>query len=270
VRALVSVVICAACTQHKANHGVDAAGGEQDAAPNSPDAPTGPTITVLRGVDRAGAFTIAEATTLKNSHGVEWTGVYIGGACSAGSGWTKAGLTQMASQLGWVFMPIYVGQQAPSICGRADLSATKGASDGADAAVQMQAFGWAPNRKIPVCLDLEAGSYSYSPSGAQAYAKAWRDAVRSAGYLAYLYSNPTAIDAFYDASVTFDGVWPASWPYTSFANVSPYDLTSLGTRYTHQNRAWQYAGSFAVSGAGNVDGDTSDLLLAPAPGGTNL
>ncbi len=196
--------------------------------------------------------------------------MYIGGPCNGGSGWTKAGVAAMASQLHWLFMPIYVGQQSPSICGATDLSATRGASDGAEAAAQMKTFGWEPNRKIPVCLDLEAGSYSYSPSGALAYAHAWRDAVRNAGYLAYLYSNPTAINALYDANVVFDGAWPASWFYTNFANVSPSDLNQLGTRYTHQNRAWQYAGSFAVSGAGDVDGDTSDLLLAPAPDGTNL
>jgi len=272
------MLACVACTRaNVSNHNdgsIDAqAGGDGGNATHdamtTPDA-AGPTITVMRGVDRASAFSITEATTLKTNHGVEWTGVYIGGPCSAGSGWTKSGLTTMASQLGWVFMPIYVGQQSPSICGASNLSASRGTSDGNDAVAQMGAFGWEPNRKIPVCLDLEAGSYSNNPSGAMAYARAWRDAVRGAGYLAYLYSNPTAINALYDASIVFDGAWPASWFYTSFANVSPSDLTQLGTRYTHQNRAWQYAGAFAVSGAGSVDGDTSDLLLAPAPGGTNL
>lgn len=241
-----------------------------DAAPLPPDAPPPPPITVLRGVDRASAFSMAEAQTLANGHGVKWTGVYIGGACSAGSGWTKSLVTSLANQVGWTFMPIYVGQQSSSICGAHTLTAAQGTADGMDAAQVMATFGWKPNRNIPVCLDLEAGTYSASPSGAQAYAKAWRDAVRSAGYLAYLYSNPTAINAFYDANVKFDGAWPASWFYTDFANVKPEDLTQLGTRYTNKNRAWQYAGSFPVSGAGDVDGDTSDLLLAPIPGGTNL
>src|SRR5439155_25066191 len=107
-------------------------------------------------------------------------------------------------------------------------------------------------------------------SGSEAYARAWRDAVRAAGYVAYLYSNPTAINAFYDAGVKFDGAWPASWFYSTFKTVAPEDLDQLGTRYTHKNRAWQYAGSFGVTGAGTVDGDASDLLLAPRPGGSNL
>ena len=234
-----------------------------------PDAPR-PPIMVLRGVDRAGAFAMSEASALQSSYGVQWTGVYIGGACSAGSGWTKSLLTSLATSFGWTFMPIYVGQQSSSICGASTLTSTQGTSDGNDAASVMQTFGWQPNQQIPVCLDFEAGSYTGDPTSATAYVQAWRDAVRTAGYLAYVYSSPTALNGMFSAGVTFDGVWPASWLYTGFANVAPDDLTQLGSNYTNMDRAWQYAGSFAVSGAGSVDGDTSDLLLAPAPGGTNL
>ena len=226
-------------------------------------------IEVLQGVDRASAFTTSEAHSLKANNGVQWTGVYIGGACSAGSGWTKSLLTTLATAEGWTFMPIWVGQQAPAICGHSTLTAAQGKTDGVATAAMMASYDWAPNLDIPVVLDLEADSYTYSASGAKAYAGAWRDAVRSAGYLAYLYSNPTAINALYDAGIVFDGAWPASWFYTSFHTTAPDDLTQLGTRYTEHDRAWQYAGDFAVSGAGTVDGDSSDLLLAPAPGGTN-
>jgi len=250
--------------------GPDAAPGDAGATDSPIDAPAPPPITVLRGVDRASAFALSEAKILANDHAVKWTGVYIGGPCSAGSGWTKSVVSELASNLGWTFMPIFVGQQTSSICGADTLTAAQGTTDGEAAAATMKSFGWDANQHIPVCLDLEAGSYGANPSGSLAYAKAWRDAVRSAGYLAYLYSNPTAINALYDANVKFDGAWPASWFYTGFASVSPSDLTQLGTRYSDQNRAWQYAGSFAVSGAGSVDGDTSDLLLAPAPGEGNL
>ena len=262
------VIGLAACTTGAPGVEAPDAGATGDAA--APDAPPAPVIAVKRGVDRASAFTMAEAKLLANTHGVKWTGVYIGGPCSAGSGWTKTVVASFATQLNWTFMPTFVGQQSPSICGDHTLTAAQGTTDGAAAVARMKAFGWEPNRKIPVALDLEAGSYSYSPSGAIAYAKAWRDAVRSAGYLAYVYSNPTAINALYDNNGKFDGAWPASWFYSDFHAVKPEDLDQLGSRYTHENRAWQYAGDFAVSGAGSVDGDSSDLLLAPEPGGTNL
>jgi hypothetical protein len=234
------------------------------------DAPSRPAIKVLRGVDRASAFAMSEASTLHSSFGVQWTGVYIGGACNAGSGWTMSLVASMATQLGWTFMPIYVGQQTSSICGADTLTAAQGTSDGNDTAAAMQTFGWQPNKQIPVCLDLEADTYSADPTGATAYVKAWRDAVHSAGFLAYVYSNPTALNGMVSSGVTLDGVWPASWFYTGFADVAPADLDQLGSNYTNKDRAWQYAGSFDVQGAGTVDGDTSDLLLAPAPGGTNL
>ena len=235
-----------------------------------PDAPPPPAIEVLRGVDRASAFAMSEATTLKSSYGVKWTGVYIGGPCDAGSGWTKSLVASFASELGWTFMPVYVGQQTSSICGRDTVTAAQGTTDGNAAVALMKTFGWQPDNKIPVCLDLEAGTYGAEPTSSTAYAKAWRDAVRASGYLAYIYSNPDGINGLASAGVTFDGAWPASWFYTGFANVAPSDLDQLGSSYDNKNRAWQYAGAFAVSGAGSVDGDTSDLLLAPAPGGTNL
>jgi len=234
----------------------------------TPDAPPPPPIKVLRGVDRAGAFSTAEAKTLAASDAVKWSGVYIGGPCNAGSGWTKALVTSLASDYGWTFMPIYVGRQTASICGADVLTAAQGTTDGKAAVTDMQSFGWDGNKKIPICLDLEAGTYSASPSGSLAYAKAWRDAVQAAGYLAYIYSNPTGINGLYDGGAKFDGAWPASWFYTSFQNVKPSDLDQLGTRYNTTNRAWQYA-SF-TSAVGGIDADTSDLLLAPAPGGTNL
>jgi hypothetical protein len=276
----------AACSASKSptgnNDGPDAGSGSgsnpADAAEkadakgsDTPDAPKAPTISVLRGVDRASAFTLGEATTLKSSDGVKWTGVYIGGPCDAGSGWTKSLVTSLATQLDWLFMPIYVGQQTSSICGADNLTAGQGTTDGNAAVSAMKSFGWDPNNKIPVVLDLEAGTYAAQSSAASAYAKAWRDAVRTAGYLAYIYSNPDGINGLMSSGVSFDGAWPASWFYTGFANVSPSDLDQLNSgTYDNDNRAWQYSGGFAVSGAGTVDGDTSDLLLAPIPGGTNL
>lgn len=231
---------------------------------------TAPAIAVMRGVDRATAFSLNEAKTLANDHGVKWTGVYIGGPCNAGSGWTKSLVTSLHTNHKWLFMPIYVGQQSSTICNAHTLTASQGHTDGLAAVARMADFGWGANKKLPVVLDLEAGSYSATPSGALAYAKSWRDTVRAAGYLAYIYSNPTAINGLYDSGVKFDGAWPASWFFSGFHASKPEDLDQLGQRYTNKNRAWQYAGDFSVSGAGSVDGDTSYLLLAPAPGGSNL
>ena len=226
-------------------------------------------MTVQRGVDRAGAFSATEAATLANDDAVTWTGVYIGGACSAGSGWTPDALAAMNAAAGWSFLPIYVGQQSPAICGASDLSYGRGVSDGNDAAAIMQTYAWAPNTMIPVALDVEAGTFSADAVGSIDYVHGWLDAVHGAGYLAYVYSSPSALNSFAASGLPIDAAWAASYFYSDFADVTPADLTQLGGNFGDHDRAWQYAGNVSVSGAGRVDCNTSDLLLAPPPGGSN-
>jgi hypothetical protein len=227
------------------------------------------TISVLRGTDRAGAFSNAEATTLANSYGVRWTGVYIGGACSAGAGWTKSRVTALANAVHWTFMPIYVGQQSSGICGAHTLTTARGNADGVDAANIMGTFGWDPHKKIPVALDVEGGAYNADPAGATNYVHGWVQAVHDAGYLAYVYSSSAAINHF-GSGLGIDGVWVASYFYSGFASVTPADLSQIGSLFSNHNRAWQYAGDVPIPGIGGIDCNTSDLLLAPAPGGTNV
>ncbi|HUJ61265.1 MAG TPA: glycoside hydrolase domain-containing protein [Kofleriaceae bacterium] len=231
-------------------------------------ADTAAQISIQRGTDRASVFSAQEASVLA-AQGVQWTGVYIGGPCSGGSGWSRAAVEALASSVHWQFMPIFVGQQAPSICGASEMSYARGQDDGAATAQQMAAFGWAPRGNIPVALDLEAGTYFNDPAGSTSYVHGWIDAVHASGYLAYVYSGPAAIVHYADAGLAMDAVWVASYFYNGFANVTPYDLSQIGTRFSASNRAWQYAGDFAVAGAGRVDADVSDLLLAPAPGRSN-
>ena len=263
--------IVAACGAPKNDTTVDATNESTDAATIDATVDAAPiAIEIQQGVDRAGAFSTTEANYLHTTYGVKWTGVYIGGACSAGSGWSKSVLTALNTSAGWRFMPIWVGQQSTAICSHATLTAAQGTSDGEATAAMMATYGWAPHLDIPVVLDLEEGTYTSSPTGSRAYATAWRDAVRTAGYLAYLYSSSDAIVTYDNAGVAFDGVWPANWYYTAFKSTAkPADLTQLGTHYTAHNRAWQYAGNVTTANAGGVDADVSDLLLAPPPGGTN-
>jgi hypothetical protein len=224
---------------------------------------------VLRGVDRASAFSAREARLLAATHGVRWSGVYIGGACDGGSGWNRHVVQSIHAVTNWQFMPIWVGQQSPAICGAAELTYARGRVDGFAAATAMRAFGWYGSRDIPVALDVEAGAYEYSPAGSTAYVRGWVSAVHQRGYRAYVYSSPYGIVHFHDAGVPIDAAWVASYFYSGFANVRPTDLHQIGARYARHDRAWQYAGDFYVSGVGRVDANTSDLVLAPAPGGTN-
>jgi len=226
-------------------------------------------IRVLRGVDRAGVFSTREARVLKNDHGVRWTGVYIGGPCSGGFGWTKSRVSAIARATHWRFMPIFVGQQSSAICGAHSLTLAQGAADGRAAVRKMRGFGWGAHKAIPVALDLEAGTYFSHPRGSTRYVRGWVNAVHAAGYRAYVYSTPFGLDHFHAAKVRIDAAWAASFFFHGFRRgLRPGELDQMHA-FRHQNRAWQYAGNFRVTGAGSIDASTSNLLLAPGPGGTN-
>ncbi len=186
-----------------------------------------------------------------------------------GLGLDEARVASLHRATGWQFMPIWVGQQSPGICGAHELTHARGETDGAAAAKRMKAFGWEADRDIPIALDVEAGTFEYSARDAASYVHGWVTAVHAAGYRAYVYSSPTGVARFHDDKLGIDGGWVASYFYDNFRKLAPSDLHQIGERFSHHNRAWQYAGGFEVRGVGSVDADTSDLLLAPAPHGTN-
>src|SRR5258706_11425674 len=80
------------------------AADDSDSQTTTDDALSATPIQVLRGVDRASVFSTGEARTLHDHHGVRWSGVYIGGPCNGGSGWTKARVTAIANATHWQFM----------------------------------------------------------------------------------------------------------------------------------------------------------------------
>src|SRR5215831_11733830 len=249
------------------------AGCASQAGPQVTEADTPIVTQILRGTDRASVFSPSEAAFLKQSSGVAWTGVYIGGPCSAASGWSRQSVEAIFAATQWQFLPIYVGQQLGIGCRAATLTRAQGVADGQQAASQMVAFGWSGGQEIPVVLDLERPSFDQNQGGAADYTRGWLDAVHAAGYLGYVYSSFNAINAYAAQGLPIDAAWVALYPsgIGGFADVSPYDArTQLGGNFTTHNRAWQYKGSFATGGAGSVDADVSDLILAPAPGQSRL
>jgi hypothetical protein len=252
--------------------GIAACGGAHaDVDDSTSQAESASTVSTLRGVDSASAFSDAAAQRLKNDYGVKWTGVYIGGPCSAGAGWTKDRVTSIHKATGWSFLPIYVGQEARSICGASDLTASRGTSDGADAASRMKDFGWADHKGIPVVLDVEEGTYADDPGSTVDYVRAWVAKVKDEGYSAYVYTSPVATKAFAEKKLGIDAVWVASDFFAGFESVTPYssDLEGqVGDDFHDHNRAWQYAGAAPpvfIDDVGYVDCDVSDMVLAPAP-----
>ncbi len=235
------------------------------------DTATQPLTAVQQGVDRAGAFSATEAMKLAAAYPLSFTGVYIGGPCSAGSGWTAKSVTTIYDAVGWSFLPIFVGQQVASICGRDTLTEAQGITDGNAAIVDMNDFQWAPGSHIPVALDLEAGTYSGDESGATSYVKGWADTVSAGGYDVYVYSSVTALNALAKADLPITGAWPAYWLKsggTYEAGLQPSAAPGLSSAWVDSQTggAWQYNSGTSVVGA--VDYDVANFRMAPAPGQT--
>jgi hypothetical protein len=247
---------------------VIACGGSPDGSSTS-----AVSVSILGGVDSAGVFSASTAKSLKDNYGVAWTGVYIGGPCDGGSGWNKSAVESIASATGWQFMPIYVGQNSSEVCGSHNMTQSQGEADGHDAAGNMASFGWDANKKIPVELDLESETYGGDESGSLDYVRGWVSSVHADGYLAYVYSSPDAVNAIAAAGgLGVDGVTVAAWLWNDgeghFENTTPNGDIGIGSHFSNHNRAWQYCGDISASGI-HVDCNVSDLLLAPAPGGSN-
>jgi hypothetical protein len=152
------------------------------------------------------------------------------------------------------------------------MTEAQGQADGHDAANQMAAFAWDANKKIPVELDLESETYGGDPSGSLDYVRGWVSSVQADGYLAYVYTSPDAVNAIASHGIPVNGVTVAAWLWNDgeghFENTTPNGDIGIGNNFSNHDRAWQYCGDISSDGI-HVDCNVSDLLLAPAPGGSN-
>jgi hypothetical protein len=228
---------------------------------------------VATGVDRAGAPSLAEAKAIRAGAEAKWWGVYIGGPCSGGSGWTPRRVRELATA-GFEFLPIYVGRQSARICHRNPLrAASQAVGDAREAVHLMGTYDWQPNRNIPVCLDVEAGTFAGEATLTLDYIANWVQAVRAAGYRPGVYSSPSCLTALSrrPKSQQPDFVWVAAWLLNGTVNHSldPRRAHGMPDAAWRNQRAWQYAGSIGVTGGRHaVDVSCSNLVHAPAPGGT--
>ncbi len=240
------------------------------------------------GIDRADAPTVTEALAIRESTGADWWGVYIGGPCSAGSDWTGTLVKELADN-GFVFLPIYVGQQTTSVCAKAsNLTRAQGDSDGKEAARLMIDYGWdsrPPSQgsfiplmelylSVPICLDVESETYDAQPVATLEYVAGWVAAVREVGYAPVVYSSPRCLSALGQLPLGFapDYVWVASWLQQGGQgevdpSLDPDEAKGMPEGSWQDRRAWQYAGEVIVDGATTpVDISCSELPLAPRPG----
>jgi hypothetical protein len=224
-------------------------------------------MAIETGIDTAGAPTAAQAAAALEAVDGSFWGVYIGGPCNGGSGYTTARLKEYAADDIEKFLPIYVGQQDPDTCRHATLTAGQGFQDGQEAVALLREFGWAPG--APCVLDVESGAGDFDPAGAVAYADGWCVALRQAGYRPGVYGVPRYLALLQTETNRPDFIWVADFLAAGVVNHSldpdhiPSQSVLPDTAWAGR-RGWQYVGNGTV-GPLQVDISAVNFTLAPAP-----
>jgi len=220
------------------------------------------------GLDRAAAPPAAQARKMLQAIGGRWWNVYIGGPqrAPAGASWTPALVADYVRHGIDRFMLTYVGQQHGGT-----LTAAQGRHDGAEALAIARRFGYRGG--VPLCLDVEMGTFTGAPAATVHYVRAWCETVRAAGARPGVYANPGPLEAMAKGGVHADFVWVASWVSSHHGDHDPHAITGLPNELWSQpgQRAWQYAGALGRSPCRvlglDVDISVADLgCLAPPPG----
>ena len=228
-------------------------------------------------------------------------GTYLGGdnwACTY-SNFTASWVQQVAA-MGWRFIPIWVGPQAPctSIGGAVTIDApdasAEGEAEAASAVATAQSFGYGPS--TPIYFDME-GYDNSDTSCSQAvlsFLDGWTTGLHAAGYLSGVYSSAGSgmvdLASQYGQSgyASPDDVWIADWngspeltdPYVPSADWA--DHQRLHQYYGGHNETWggttinidnDAIGGDVAGAARSSSGATPALYSAPdgvtvAPGGT--
>lgn len=200
-------------------------------------------------------------------------GIYIGGvnrACSDGN--LSNGWVHSVNAMGWHFVPIYVGKQAPCTHQphlqpmRAKALSNDAAAAAEDAANRAASFGIA--RGSAIYFDLE--SYGRKDAGCTSivlqYLGAWTSRLHARGYLAGVYSSAgSGITDLAHAAVAGmakpDALWIARWDN----GRTVQDVSVPNAAWTPHLRIKQFTGGHKETHGGvtmNIDRDWVDGPVA--------
>jgi hypothetical protein len=238
-------------------------------------------ISQHNGFDACSAPDIGQMSAFWNNTPFWNIGIYIGGTLrGCGQPNLTSSWLQQTHAMGWQFLPIWVGPQAPCTGFRATFSwdpgtaYQQGRSEALAAYRAAQGLGM-DTLDMPIIYDLE---YFNSGDGgcvaaARQFVQGWVDQLHVPdAQRAGLYTNACILPNFATISGPPDFVWGAAWN----GNPSTSDLPCVasGNWVAHQ-RHKQYAGGHNETWNGvtlNIDSDCSDAPVYPGPdslGGTD-
>jgi hypothetical protein len=204
--------------------------------------------------------------------------LYLGGAGGAPcTPLTKTYIQQLAQQ-GWVFIPTWVGPQAPCfVGGKAKMSGDpalayqQGVIEAHLALDRAAALGLTGPDGAGTALYYDLENYPNNTAcreAAKAFISGWSAAVRAAGSLAGVYGSPCTshIDDLAGIAHVPDAVWLAYWTYGGYdASASVFGVPCLNdSLWSQGQRVRQYAGGHNEAWGGVTLNIDSNVLGGPA------
>lgn len=195
---------------------------------------------MIYGVDCISPPSHSQAVAIWNK-GWRFMGCYIGGprAAAGHSGWPNASVHVIAD-IGFLFIPIYVGRTIPYDPPSA-FSYQQGLADGDDANVRTGACGF--DSTTLLALDAEYGDYQNAP-GFSEYVRGFGERVNAAGHKLCLYSDTETLNNF-DGSLV-DLKWGAAYASRAFTQTPPTGRFDPGSPPPWN--CWQYADGGTIGG----------------------
>src|SRR6266508_1173816 len=242
--------------------------------PTGASTPGGVTgLSRLKGIDACTAPSLDTLRAFWNGTPYGDLGIYLGGVNRAcGQPNLTASWVSQAVDIGWSFLPIWVGPEAPcfsynyaKFSNDPATAAAQGQQEASGAIAAAQSVGFA--RGSVVYYDMEAYGTTCSPA-VQAFIGGWTSALHAAGWKAGMYGSCTNVGDFAMANPRPDALWFAHWDGVP----GPIDPNCPATQPWSTDRIvkqWKGPHTETSNGATlEVDGDCADGIVAPIAHGT--
>ncbi len=231
------------------------------------------------GFDKCEIATASQLATWMAESPYRAVNLYIGGisrACANAP--LSAGYLRTLRAQGWVFIPTWVGPQAPCSTLSRKMSADpatayqQGLAEGEAALARVVALELAEpdGSGAVIYYDLEYFSYSDAACllATQAFITGWTERIKGAGSQAGVYSTGCILNQYAGNVPPPDAIWAAHWlpPYGFNPDASVWNMACLSnTLWANRQRLRQYTGGHNETWGGvtlNIDSNVLDGPVA--------
>ena len=233
---------------------------------------------VGQGFDKCEIATIPELEKWITQSPYRAVNLYIGGASRACSNRAlSSSFLRELSQLGWTFIPTWVGPQAPCTSYTRRISSdpvtahAQGVAEANAAADVAAGLGLAFQDGSGAIIYDDMEYYDTTNTACheavKSFISGWTGQLHARGSLAGVYATGSPLRSFASLSNVPDAIWPAHWVFSSYnATATVWDVYSLSNDlWSDHQRIRQYTGGHNETWGGvslNIDCDVVDGIVA--------